>query len=477
MNGALIYRNQKMFSLSILLNLIVLISLIASKKPPGFITLVCLIFGFVSVVNYFLIYKTTVNPVIPALLFIGINYGVVALTIAMDPSLNKFLFLFGAMTIATVYQDIKISIGSYVMAVSVSVFSYMCYKDEIFGGYDVVQPKSLIFMLTIVTIMKSIMMVQAYASEKLRKKAEEQEKEARIQKEYAENMLKQVEENAKELHLFNNKLNGHTKEVKQLTNQIVGFSNEMELSFGQQTQKVSHISDNIKLIGDETKAMTLNSESIQKKATDSKDLIVKSESDLNELSKSFTYLKSVFEKSLTSGKELTSQAEEIEKLSTAIEDIAAQTNMLALNAAVEAVRAGEHGKGFSVVAEEVRKLADNSFRATKEITTILEHIKRTANENQEFIHQSHEAIQSSENSTSRFNSTFIEIKKTIDEIANVSVQIKNLNNLISEIDVLIADTAVISDQNTYGLVELNKNLREINENIERIAIGFESLHK
>jgi len=71
--------------------------------------------------------------------------------------------------------------------------------------------------------------------------------------------------------------------------------------------------------------------------------------------------------------------EKTDKILKFVSDVAASSNLLGLNAAIEAARAGEYGRGFAVVAEEIRKMADNSTEAVKEITTILQSIRAKTN--------------------------------------------------------------------------------------------------
>jgi methyl-accepting chemotaxis protein len=77
--------------------------------------------------------------------------------------------------------------------------------------------------------------------------------------------------------------------------------------------------------------------------------------------------------------QLSEQAQQIASITNLVSDVAAQTNMLALNAAVEAVHAGEHGKGFSIVASEIRKLADQSKKSAEKINSLVNHIQTAIN--------------------------------------------------------------------------------------------------
>ena len=89
---------------------------------------------------------------------------------------------------------------------------------------------------------------------------------------------------------------------------------------------------------------------------------------------------SVTEEAARTIEELGKSSKQIGEIVAVIDDIADQTNLLALNAAIEASRAGEHGKGFAIVADEIRKLAERTGQATKDIARRIRSIQRASEE-------------------------------------------------------------------------------------------------
>jgi len=163
--------------------------------------------------------------------------------------------------------------------------------------------------------------------------------------------------------------------------------------------------------------------------------------------------------------ELGMQAENIGNIMNVVTDIADQTNLLALNAAIEAARAGEAGRGFAVVADEVRKLAEKTMDATKEVGQAVGTIQEQARNNIRAVETSVEDIVRSNEAASESGSFMGEIVDIVGETAgmvdSIAAASEEQSAASEEINRAVADVTQVANETAEGMALAARSLEEM----------------
>ncbi|OJH42325.1 methyl-accepting chemotaxis protein [Cystobacter ferrugineus] len=154
---------------------------------------------------------------------------------------------------------------------------------------------------------------------------------------------------------------------------------------------------------------------------------------------------------------LQASAVQIGEITQTVKDLADQSNLLALNAAIEAVRSGEHGKGFGVVAREIRVLADQSIRSTSRITTILDEVGNAIGD----------AVAMTDVSTAQVEGGLGKVKTSGDSLRQLSLMVNDSSEAVTQI------TAAVSQQNA-GFAQIFNAIADLSRSMDQSLERLES---
>jgi len=267
-------------------------------------------------------------------------------------------------------------------------------------------------------------------------------------------------------------LTGFSDNVTQLrssASDIHQLTNEMEKSLSKQqkntrnvAQAITQVSSSVKVIADNTSGAQLLTEQASKHVAQGQEIISDTAKAINDISQEVNTSSIVINS-------LAEHSREIGQFVNVIREIADQTNLLALNAAIEAARAGEQGRGFAVVADEVRTLASRTQDSTAEIQRIIEQLQSGANQSVKAMEQGVAKAEHGVAKTEEVATTFSEVTQSVEDIVSATIQISAAVEQQSSMVIGIDDNTVNIAQDAEQVMQAAKNAAGSGENLSNLA--------
>ena len=245
----------------------------------------------------------------------------------------------------------------------------------------------------------------------------------------------ELNQELKDTKIAANSIMDASREAEQQAISVAAASNEMVAT----TQEIAANCERAAVLADQSSNVT--QESVKLIRTTIKDIRDQSSYTTNDAAKV---------------QALADQTQKIGSIVGTIDEIAAQTNLLALNAAIEAARAGEAGRGFAVVADEVRALASRTSASTQEISSMVSQVQKDASE-----------------ATSSMSASVEKINAVADRAARIEDTLNSIINFVAQVNDQIRMIATAAEQQTTATSEISANMQKITSDTEEIVHSAE----
>ncbi|GAA0748359.1 methyl-accepting chemotaxis protein [Clostridium oceanicum] len=278
---------------------------------------------------------------------------------------------------------------------------------------------------------------------------------------------------------YSKEVDGTTSEMTESIEAVATTVDELAKGSMDQAADAQNGSEKLKSLADEIKVTNDGADKVKEIALETKDI---SKDSIISMEKTIEKFKNNNKINNSLGDNINTLANKsgaVGEIVSSIKSIAEQTNLLALNAAIEAARAGEAGKGFSVVADEIRKLAEQTTKSTKEIEDIVNNIRAEIEKTKENMDLSKKVVCEVDSamldSSNAFNEITSSVNNIVDQINHLANNIKKVYKDKEKVLQSIQGISVIAEESAASTEEVSASVQEQTSSMENVSETAEKL--
>ena len=292
--------------------------------------------------------------------------------------------------------------------------------------------------------------------------------------------IKSIKEGNENVDNQSTNLAALSEEMSALTENITTAIEEVANGATSQATDLTHISGELEKLGEDINNVSESIGHINTNAMEIGEKSHGSNKELSDLAKVIRNLDGNFNTFKISIAKMAEEIKEVNDMTTLINEISEQTDLLALNAAIEAARAGEAGKGFTVVAEEIRKLAEMSKDSSQKINVIVDSIVEKTEDISNKTEVMSEDINTQNKVVNKTISTFTGITSGIKDITpKINMTVKNVNAILNKKNAIInkvENISAVSEEISANAEEVSAASNELNSASVEIASSAQNLN-